>query len=279
MDTVFFLASKIIWAIISPDSLIVLLGVGAWLALGIGWQRLSRRLLSACALLLVLIGCLPVGEWLIAPLENRFAANAALPAEVEGIIVLGGFLNPSTSNAWNQAELDRAADRLTGFLYLAGLYPDAQLVFTGGSGSITNQEFKEAESARFLLQQLGLSARAILFESESRNTYENAVNSKRLVAPTPGSDWILVTSAFHMPRSVGIFCQQEWPVYPYPVDHYSLKGNLLRIQFQFADNLSILRTAMREWAGLIAYRISGRSARFLPSDTDHCGIASVGAQV
>lgn len=170
MDTLFFIASKIIWAIISPDSLIVLLGVGAWLALGIGWQRLSRRLLSACALLLVLIGCLPVGEWLIAPLENRFAANAALPAEVDGIIVLGGFLNPSRSNAWNQAELDSAADRLTGFLYLARLYPDAQLVFTGGSGSINQQEFKEAESAQFLLEQLGISNRAILFESESRNT-------------------------------------------------------------------------------------------------------------
>lgn len=273
MDTVFFLASKIIWAIISPDSLIVLLGVGAWLAMNFGWPRLSRRLLSLCALLLVMIGCLPVGEWLIAPLENRFAANAALPTQADGIIVLGGFLNPSKSNAWNQAELEGAADRLTAFQYLARLYPDAQLVFSGGNGSVTNQELKEAESARFLMDQIGMTTRAIVFESESRNTFENAVNSKQLVSPRADANWILVTSAFHMPRSVGIFCKQDWPVYPYPVDHYSRKGNLLRINFQFAENLTVLRTAMREWTGLIAYRITGRSDQFLPGDQSNCGIA------
>jgi len=252
MDSLFFLASKIIWAIISPDSLIVILGVGAWLALVLGWQKLSRWLLAFCALLLLTIGCLPLGEWLITPLENRFAANAALPARVDGIIVLGGFLNPAKSNAWQQAELEDAADRLTGFQYLARLYPGAQLVFTGGSGSVTQQEFKEADSVQFLLEQLGMSNRAIIFESESRNTYENAVNSKRLVAPAANANWILITSAFHMPRSIAIFCQQDWPVYPYPVDHYSQKGNPMRLQFQFANNLSIFRTAVRECVSLIA---------------------------
>ena len=113
-----FLASKIVWAVISPDSLIVILGVGAWFALIFGWHRWSRRLLAACALLLLLIGSMPVGEWLIAPLENRFAVNAALPAEVNGIIVLGGMLDPMLSNVWNQAEIGGAADRLTSFLRL-----------------------------------------------------------------------------------------------------------------------------------------------------------------
>jgi len=276
MDTLFFLASKIIWAIISPDSLIVILGVGAWLALALGWQKISRWLLALCALMLLIIGSLPVGEWLISPLENRFAANSALPARVDGIIVLGGFLNPVKSNAWNQAELESAADRLTSFQYLARLYPDAQLIFTGGSGSVTNQEFKEADSVQFLLEQLGMGDRAIIFESESRNTFENAVNSKRLVSPAVDSNWILVTSAFHMPRSVAIFCEQDWPVYPYPVDHYSERGNLLRVQFDFANNLSTLRTAVREWTGLVAYRITGRTSQFLPSDSSHCGLAASG---
>lgn len=277
MDTVFFFASKIVWALISPDSLIVILGVGAWLTLIFGWQRLSRQLLSLCGLLLLVIGCLPVGEWLISPLENRFAANAALPSQVEGIIVLGGFLNPGMSNAWNQAELGDAADRLTAFQYLARLYPDAQLVFSGGSGSLTNQEFKEAETAQYLMEQLGMTSRAIVFESESRNTAENAINSKQLVSPTAGANWILVTSAFHMPRAVGIFCKQDWPVHPYPVDHYSLKGNLLRLNFQFSGNLSMLREAMREWVGLIAYSVSGRTSQLLPGDGNHCGYSETPA--
>jgi uncharacterized SAM-binding protein YcdF (DUF218 family) len=79
MDTAFFLASKIVWALISPDSLIVILGVSAWIAVLLNWQRVSRALLASCALLLLVIGFFPVGEWLIAPLENRFTSNAALP--------------------------------------------------------------------------------------------------------------------------------------------------------------------------------------------------------
>lgn len=270
MDSLFFVISKVAWAIISPDSLIVILGVGSWLALVLGWTRLSRKLLSLCALLLILIAAFPIGEWLIAPLENRFQANAALPAEADGVIVLSGAINPVQSELWGQVEINRAAERLTAFRYLADLYPQAQLVFTGGTGSLTNQEYKAADYARFLFEQLSLGERAIIYESESRNTAENAANSKALVNPQPGENWILITSASHMPRSVAIFCQQDWPVHAYPVDHQSRKGNLLRLRFSFAGNLALLRTAMQEWVGLIAYRVTGRTDRFLAGDQNHC---------
>ena len=275
MDTAFFLASKIVWALISPDSLIVILGVSAWIAVLLNWQRVSRALLASCALLLLVIGFFPVGEWLIAPLENRFTSNAALPGEVDGIVVLGGAISPRLSNIWQQPELGGGADRLTNFLYLARLYPNAQLVFTGGSGSVTEQEFKEAEMARILFDQLGLAERAIVFESESRNTSENARNSRELVSPEDDENWLLITSAFHMPRSIGVFCQEGWIVQAYPVDHYSQKGNLLRIDFSFSDNLSELRTAVREWVGLTAYRISGRTDRFLPGERNNCATTGV----
>lgn len=270
MDTAFFLASKIFWALLSPDSLIVILGVSAWIAAILKWQRISRSLLATCALLLVLIGFFPVGEWLIAPLENRFTTNAALPSEVDGIVVLGGTILPRMSNIWQQPEVNGAAERLTNLLYLARLYPNAQLVFTGGSGSVTEQEFKEAEMAQILFDQLGLAERAIIFESESRNTSENAINSKRLVTPESDENWLLITSAYHMPRSIGVFCQQQWIVQPYPVDHYSQPGNLLRLDFLFSENLSVLKTAVREWVGLVAYRISGRTDRLLPGIDNIC---------
>lgn len=121
------------------------------------------------------------------------------------------------------------------------------------------------------MEQVSKSSRAIVFESESRNTVENAINSKQVVAPTAGANWILVTSAFHMPRAIDVFCKQDWPVHPYPVDHYSLQGNLLRLNADFSGNLSILRNAMREWVGLFAYRMTGRSAQLLPGDGSHCG--------
>lgn len=275
MDTVFFLASKIIWTLISPDSLIVILGMSAWITAMLKWQRISRSLLAACALLLLLIGFFPVGEWLIAPLENRFTTNSALPSDVDGIVLLGGAISPLMSNIWQQPEVGSAADRLTNFLYLARLYPNAQLVFTGGSGSVTEQEFKEAEMAQILFDQLGLAERAIIFESESRNTSENANNSKELVTPEIDENWLLITSAFHMPRSIGVFCQEQWIVQPYPVDHYSQKGNLLRLHFSFSENLSVLKIAVREWVGLLAYRISGRTDRLLPGIDNTCTATDV----
>lgn len=270
MDSIFFLASKIIWALISPDSLLVILGMGAWLSLLVGWKQVSRNLLALLALLLLLIGSVPVGEWLIAPLETRFQANAALPARVDGVIVLGGAVNPRLSDSWGQTELEASADRLTAFSYLASLYPQAQLVYTGGSASVAEQEFKEADYVGFLLAQLGLQQAAIIYESASRNTAENVGNSKPLVNPQPGQNWILVTSAYHMPRAIGVFCQQQWPVHAYPVDHYSQPARLWRLKFRFAENLGLLRTAMREWAGLVAYRVSGRSDRLLAGDHNQC---------
>ena len=275
MDTVFFLASKVIWALISPDSLIVILGVSAWIAAILKWQRILRSVLASCALLLLLIGFFPVGEWLIAPLENRFTTNAALPSEVDGIIVLGGAILPRLSNTWQQPEVNGSADRLINFLYLARLYPNAQLVFTGGSGAVSEQEFKEAEMAQILFDQLGLAQRAIIFESESHNTSENARHSKALVTPESDENWLLVTSAFHMPRSIGVFCQEQWIVHPYPVDHYSQNGNLLRLNFSFSTNLSVLRRAVKEWVGLVAYRISGKTDRLLPGRANNCAATVV----
>lgn len=271
-DSLFFVLSKIFWALVSPDSLLVILALGAWLCLVIGRQALGRRLLSLCALLLLLIAFLPLGTGLLMPLENRFPANAALPAQADGIIVLGGALDPELSASWQQAEMGPAAERLTAFVYLARLYPQAQLLFTGGSGSLLQQEYKEANYVPYLFAQLGLGERAILFESEARDTYENAVNSRALVNPNPGSEWILITSAYHMPRSVAVFCAQQWPVTAYPVDHQTNPARPWRVEFSLLGNLAQLRTGIREWLALIAYRLSGRTAQFLPGNDQHCGL-------
>lgn len=269
-DSVFFTISKLAWALLSPDSIIVLLALGGWLFLISGRHKAARTLIALCTLLLLCLSFLPVGDWLLAPLEKRFPANVALPAQADGIIVLGGAIDPVLSAAWQQAELGGSAERVTTFVYLANLYPDAQLVYSGGSGDLLRQQQREADFAPYLLRQLGLRDRAIVFESESRNTWENAVNSQQLLDIRPDQEWILVTSAFHMPRAVGVFCQRGWEVTPYPVDHWSESGNLWRVQFGLLGNLGELRTALREWLALIAYRVSGRSERLLPSAGNQC---------
>lgn len=275
-DGVFFTISKLLWALVAPSSLIVLLIVGAWLAQVAGSQKLARRFLSVCTLLLVLISALPLGEWLLTPLEKRFPANSALPANADGIIVLGGAIDPERSEYWQQAELTEAGERISAFVYLANLYPQAQLLYSGGNAALDGSEFKEADYAPYLLAQLGLNEeRALLFESESRNTWENVINSQALVgnneSDTSG-DWIIITSAFHMPRAIGAFCRRQWPVYAYAVDHRSNPDPFWRLQFAPLHNLQHLELALREWLGLIAYRVTGRSDRLLAGNTNHCGI-------
>ncbi len=268
MDTLFFISSKLIWAIISPASLLLLTGVGAWLAAVAGRHQLARQLASVLALLALVISFFPVGEWLLAPLENRFPTNVALPANATGIIVLGGSTSPLLTSIWNQPELTNSAERLTSFAYLSDLYPNARLVFTGGNGNINQQDYSEADSAQILFTQLGLSDKAVIYEGQSRNTTENVRNSKRIVQPKLEDDWILITSAYHMPRSVGVFCKNAWPVTPYPVDHHSQTGSLLRINYDFSSNLSVLSVAIREWVGLFAYRLTGQTAQLLPSNNN-----------
>lgn len=278
-DNLFFIASKVLTTILSPDNFIVLLAVLGWLALVLGRLGLARRLLSLVTLLLLVLGFVPLGAWLLTPLENRFPANLALPADATGIIVLGGAIDPVLSESWQQGELNNAGERVVAAVYLAGLYPAAQLVYTGGSGQLGQNQWREADYAPFLFRQLGLGERAVLFESESRNTWQNAVNSQALVAGS-GSDntaglqnWILVTSAYHMPRAVGVFCQRDWPVYPYPVDHRAPRAPAWGLRFALADNLKELNTALKEWAGLVAYRLSGRSSQLLPGIGSYCTAA------
>lgn len=275
-DGVFFTISKVLWALVAPGSVIVLLILAAWLAQVAGVQKLARRLLSLCTLLLLLISALPMGEWLLAPLERRFPANSALPAAADGIIVLGGAIDPELSEYWQQAELTEAGERISAFVYLANLYPQAQLIYSGGNAALGGSELKEADYAPYLLAQLGLDEeRALLFESESRNTWENVVNSQALIenTDTPG-DWIVITSAFHMPRAIGAFCRRQWPVYAYTVDHRSNPDPFWRLQFTPLHNLQQLELAQREWLGLITYRLTGRSDRLLAGNANHCGIGA-----
>lgn len=245
MDTLFFWASKIIWALISPDSLLFFLIVLGTLLLNTRRRVWGHRLLIFCCSSLAVIAFLPVGEWLIYPLESRFTGQPSLPAHVDGIIVLGGSINGTNSAAWGQIESNETAERIHAFADLASRYPQAKLVFTGGSGSLRNQAIREADFITTLATTLGIASDRLLIESSSRNTWENALYSKQKFGANPDEHWVLITSAFHMTRSIGAFCAQDWSVIPWPVDHRTERGNLFRIELNLAQHLSLLTSATR----------------------------------
>ncbi len=199
------------------------------------------------------------------PLENRFPRAEPLDGPIDGIIMLGGAVNPPITADRGDPSVNDAAERVLAFADLVRRHPGARAVFTGGSGRLLAQDLKEDGSIRAALLQAGIPEGRVIYETDSRNTWENAVFSRDLVSPRPGERWLLVTSAMHMPRSVGIFRKIGWEVVPYPVDYRTRHDARPYARFELDRNLPTLDDAVREWIGLLSYRLMGRTDDLFPA--------------
>ncbi len=264
MHTVFFWVSKIIWRIVAPDIFFLILVLLTCLLLWRKKYRPAKWLITVVSICLVIIGLYPVGQWLFYPLETRFPANPPLPDNIDGIIVLGGGEDAVRSKAWNQVELNDSGERLVAFLALARRYPQAKLIYTGGSGDLFKGNGTRANVPEMLLQDHGLDVSRLLYESESKNTYQNALLSKKLANPASDDTWIMITTAWHMPRSMGIFRKAGWDVLAYPVDHWTTRTTFFEMDLDLAGHLRELTFASKEWLGLLAYYCSGKTSELFP---------------
>jgi len=259
-----FIVSKVIGVLTQPANLALLALVVGVALLFSRRAKLGRGMLAALTAALMLVAVLPWEDYLIAPLERRFPPPQAMPEQVDGIVALGGAIDPELSAVWGQPSLNGAAERVTALMQLGRRYPTARLVYTGGSGSVNAQQFKEAPAAKALFDSLGMETGRVVFEARSRNTWENATLTKELVTPRPGETWLLVTSASHMPRSVGAFRAAGWQVIAYPVD-YASSGRNAGLRFSLGGGLGALGAAIHEWQGLVYYRWRGWSDSWYPS--------------
>lgn len=260
----FFVLSKTVGMLLYPVNLgAALLCLGALLS-WTRWRRVGRVLVTGVALAAAAALLTPLDAWLAQPLETRFARPDPMPERVAGIIVLGGGEWPVLSAARGTVETNEGGERFTAAMTLARRYPDARVLFSGGSGDLAHPEFGGAPVAARLLLGLGLDRQRLVLEADSRNTYQNAVNSKRLVAPKAGETWLLVTSALHMPRSVGVFRKQGWEVVPYPVDYRTAGAQWGCGACNIVTPLHTIQSAGREWAGLLVYRLAGRTSALFP---------------
>ncbi len=262
----FFILSKILGFFANPSNLIISLGLLGVVMLLTPWRRAGFWLATVSMVVLAVLGLLPIGNALILPLEDRFPAWQEEGAAPAGIVVLGGAITPDVSMARHEVALNEAAERLTAAAALARHYPDARIIYSGGSGALIYGEGNEAPLALALFESLGVAAERIALEDRSRNTIENAVFSKAIAQPKPGERWLLVTSAYHMPRAVGAFRRAEFPIEPYPVDWRTRgKEDVFRLFASIGDGLRRTDTAVHEWVGLLAYWLSGKSSELFPS--------------
>jgi uncharacterized SAM-binding protein YcdF (DUF218 family) len=264
-----FVIGKFVGVVTSPGTVLLLCCIaGAWLTRRRRHHAAGRALLLIGIWGFVIVLLLPVNEWALLPLEDRFPQVAQPPAHVDGIIVLGGAVMPDMTADRGIPSLNDSAERMTTAVALARRYPTARLVFTGGNGSLIHGGMMEGEVARDLFLSLGVPPEQLTIERASRNTYENAVMTKALVHPQPGQTWILITSAWHMPRSVGIFRALGWNVLPWPVGYKSARSLIMWLPTSLGDHLTGLDQAMHEWVGLVAYRLLGRTDALFPGPND-----------
>jgi|SRR5262245_9457875 len=261
----FFVLSKVLGFFAIPSNLIVSVGLLGVLLLATRFKRTGRGLAVASLLILAILGLSPVGNALIIPLEQRFPAWDPGRGAPDGIIVLGGMITADVSAARGQVALNESAERLTVAVELALRYPNARVLFSGGSSALLFGDGNEAEFAGRLLASFGIAPARIMLEPRARNTVENADYSKAMAQPKPGERWLLVTSAYHMPRSIGVFRQAGFAVEAFPVDwRTSGREDALRPFATMGDGLRRTDTAVREWVGLAVYWLTGKSSELFP---------------
>jgi uncharacterized SAM-binding protein YcdF (DUF218 family) len=261
----FFVLSKTLGIMLLPSNFLIGLGLLGTILLATRFASLGRKLAVASIVLLALCGFTPVGNLLLYPLESRFPRWDPARGAPDGIVILGGSIDEEISAAHGLPVITGAADRLVAAARLARAYPDARILFSGGSGNLIWNEHREADYAGELLQSLGISKARLTMERDSRNTYENAELTKAIAAPKNGERWLLVTSASHMPRSVGLFRKAGFDVEAYPVDwRVGARSDIPIFSNVAGSGLSRTDAAVREWIGLLAYRITGKTSALFP---------------
>lgn len=261
----FFPASKILGFFALPSNLVMVIGIVGVLLLVTRFKRIGQVLMVFSLVTLAILGWSPIGNLLTIPLEQQFPAWKPGKGEIAGIIVLGGGLTADVSEARGEPVLNEAGERLTAAATLAHQYPQAKIVFSGGDAGLVRSLGVEAPWALRLLRDLGVPEDRLIAEGRSRNTVENAVYTKELAAPKEGERWLLITSAYHMPRSIGVFRRAGFEVEAYPVD-WRTRGmsDALRPFNSIGDGLRRTDTAVREWVGLFVYWFTGRSSELFP---------------
>jgi uncharacterized SAM-binding protein YcdF (DUF218 family) len=262
----FFALSKTLGFFASPSNLLISVGLLGLFLLCTRFTRFASWLIVTSVVLIAIAGLSPLGNALILPLEERFPPWDPSHGAPDGLVVLGGAISSSISAARGTVALDEAAERITATAELARRYPNARIVFSGGSAALIYDDSPEAPYAVRLLEALGVDHDRITAEEQSRNTLENAAYSLLLANPKPGERWLLVTSAYHMPRAMAAYRTVGFAVEAYPVD-WRTRGpaDLVRPFPSLGEGLRRTDTAVREWVGLFVYRLTGKTNTLFPA--------------
>ena len=254
-----FIASKLLQAITQPLFWLVLWWVVALLILSLTqrWRRTALTMMWTGLAVLALLGFKAIPDALLRPLENQYSVPLAKEVNRNvGMIVLGGATqHPSVFTARGEVPLGEAAERMSTPVGLMKQHPHLNLVFSGGEGRLLTTGTTEAALAQAFYTAQGVDMARVTMEGGSRTTRENAQQVARVLGQRCQEPWLLVTSAWHMPRSMAEFEAVGCNVTAYPVDFRTSLSTSLT-EYSLAHSLVSWQTALHEWLGLWVYRMT-----------------------
>lgn len=259
-----FLFAKLLGFLLNPYAMFI-----TGLAVGLFLLFFTKTFKFGRGFMLLVMGCygvfgtLPIGTWAINLLEDRFPTVQGYDHPIAGILVLGGSVNTVKTRERGQTSVGGNIERLTEFYRLSRLHPEAKLAYIGGQGRVFDRKPTEAEVSKRFLEDVGMDTSDIWFEDKSRNTEEGAYLSYDHIQPgdTP---WVLITSASHMPRAVGLFRKAGWKLLPYPVDYRTIPGQPTSWMPSWPGSLGAFNGAIYEWGGLIFAKTRGKIDELFP---------------
>ena len=258
-----FYLSKILWTILNPFNIILLFIFLGFILSFFSNKNFSKIVYSLTFVFFIIIAVMPTGAFMFYQLEKKFHVLKSLPNKIDGILILSGATNPVLTKEYNQISLNDSVERLTESIQLMKKYSNTKIIFSGGSGSINNQKLTHSEVANLFFKNFEIKLDNIIYEDKSRNTYENILFSKKIAHPKINENWLIVTSAFHLPRALNIAEKLEWKFIPYAVDFKMSKKFSWKPTINFLSNITTFQAASHEWIGMIAYYLMGRSSKIL----------------
>jgi uncharacterized SAM-binding protein YcdF (DUF218 family) len=265
----YFYLSKTLGIFAFPSNFILFVVICGVLLWATRYARLGRPIAIIGIVLMLIAGMSPLGTALLLPLENRFPQWSAAAGAPDGIVVLGGIVRGHVTLMRKQISFGPAADRLLAAVDLHRQYPAARIVFSGGNSNLIFKGMPESELAERFLEDYGVPSDDIVVDRTSRNTIENAANAKEIAAPKPGERWLLVTSAAHMPRAIGLFRAAGFRVEAYPVDWLTGGwGDAMQLRLSLLGGFVRLDIAAHEWEGLFIDWLMGRTSALFPGPGD-----------
>lgn len=257
-----FYLSKTLWLILNPFNIFILLTLFSILLFLFSIKRLSIIIFLINFSILLTISIFPIGNYLVYIIEKEFHLHTKVPDHIDGILILGGSTNAEMFQEYGQISLNGSAERLVESVDIIKKFKGSKIIFTGGSGILNRPDLGHVQVAKLFYKKMGINLKRIMFENNSKNTFENIIFSKKMAEPNKNEIWLLITSASHMKRALLIGEKNNWYFTPYAVDFLNEKNFKFRPNFKLLSNLNSFQKGLHEWLGLISYYLLGRTSRF-----------------